>query len=110
MKENMVKRLMTSTKCNVCGRHYQAEDIGILGHEDELWFLTASCSACDVEYLVAAVIKGEREPRAATDLADVEIVWLEDGDAVTTDDLTDMRDFLEEFDGDFVQLFERGKD
>ena len=108
MKENVVKRLMTSTKCNVCGRHYQADDIGILGHEDELWFLTASCSVCDAEYLVAAVIKEEEsDPVAATDPANVEIVWLEDG--VTTEDLTDMRHFLEEFDGDFVQLFERGK-
>ncbi len=107
MKENLVRRLMTSTKCNVCGRHYQAEDIGILGHEDELWFLTASCSACDAEYLVAAVIKEERDLVAATDPAGVEIAWLEDG--ATTEDLTDMRHFLEEFDGDFVWLFERGK-
>ncbi|MBU2608432.1 MAG: hypothetical protein KKF26_03865 [Chloroflexi bacterium] len=109
MKENLVKRLMTSTKCNVCGRHYQAEDIGILGHEDELWFLTAACAACDAEYLVAAVIMEDRQPKALADLSDVEIVWLEDGDAVTVDDLADMRDFLRDFDGDFARLFGRGK-
>ena len=109
MKENLVKRLMTSTKCNACGRHYDDEDVSILGHEDELWLITVSCSACDAEYLVAAVIMEEGVPKATTDLADVEVVWLEGGDVVTAYDKADMHDFLKEFDGDFVQLFGRGK-
>lgn len=108
MRENLVKKLMASTKCAVCGWHYEAGGISVLGHEDDLWFLTVSCSACDTRYLVAAVVKDESVPEAVTDLTEAEMGRFEMAKVVTADDVLNMHDFLSSFDGDFPRLFERG--
>lgn len=108
MRENLVKKLMASTKCAVCGWHYEAGGISVLGHEDDLWFLTVSCSACDTRYLVAAVVKDESVPEAVTDLTEAKMGRFEMAKVVTADDVLNMHDFLSSFDGDFPRLFERG--
>ena len=41
LEENLIKKLMASMKCNVCGQHYEADNIEVLGHEENLWFLRA---------------------------------------------------------------------
>ncbi len=109
MKENLIKRLLTSVKCAVCGQHYQVDNIRILVHEEDLWFLKASCSACDTQCLVAAVIKEERVPEVVTDLTKAEGDSLESAAVVTADDVLAIRDFLRDFSGDFSQLFDQMK-
>ena len=105
MRENLVKRLMTSTECAVCGRHYRVDDVSVLGHEGALWFLTVSCSACDAQYLVAAVIGEEGVPEAVTDLTEAEQDRFERVRVVTADEVLNMHEFLRSFDGDFYRLF-----
>ena len=105
MRENLIKKLMTASKCTVCGEHYRVDDVSVLGHEDNLWFLTVSCSVCQAQYLVAAIIQEESTPEAVTDLIEAEqgnFDWVE---AVTADDVLNMHDFLTDFDGDFRRLF-----
>jgi len=108
MRENLVKMLMTSRKCTVCGRHYKVDDVSVLGHEDNLWFLTISCAACDTQYLVAAVIQEEGVREVVTELTEAEQEGLERVEVVTADDVLNMHDFLKGFDGDFSWLFGRG--
>ena len=84
------------------------DDVSVLGHEDELWFLTVSCSACDTQYLVAAIVKVDSVPEVVTDLTEAEMGRFESFKVVNADDVLNMHDFLSSFDGDFSQLFERG--
>lgn len=107
MRENLVKKLMAATKCAACGRSYRADDVSILGHEDDLWFVTVSCSACEARYLVAAVIREGSGPGVVTDPAEVERKIFRSVPAITTGDVLDMRGFLENFDGDFYRLFKQ---
>lgn len=108
MEEGLIKRLMASIKCGVCGQRYEVDNINVLGHQEDLWFLSASCPACHTRCLVAAVIREDRLPEVTTDLTKAELDRFRNVSRVTTDDVLDMHNFLKGFDGDFSQLFSQG--
>lgn len=110
MEDNLIKRLMTSIKCAVCGRHYEESQISVLGHQQDLWFLTASCAACHTRCLVAVVVKKDGIPEVVTDLTEEEMAKFWDVAAPTADDVLDMHGFLKGFDGDFGRLFDGESD
>ena len=104
VEESLIKRLMASMKCSVCGRCYEIDNISVLGYHQDLWFLRASCSACHTQCLVAAVIGEEREPEVITDLTEVELDRFRDANLLPADEMLDMHNFLKDFNGDFARL------
>jgi hypothetical protein len=94
-------------KCSVCGQRYESGNINVLGHQEDLWFLRVSCSACHTQYLVAAVVREGRAPEVITDLTEAELDKFMNAGRVTADEVIDMHNFLRNFDGDFSQLFSR---
>ena len=105
MEENFIKRLMASVKCSVCEQHYEPDNISVLGHQDKLWFLRTSCSACHTQYLVAAIIKEDKMPELVSDLTEAELDRFQNVGVPTADEMLDMHNFLKNFNGDFSQLF-----
>ena len=105
MEEGLIKRLMSSIKCSVCGQRYEVDNINVLGHHQDLWFLSVLCPACQARCLVAAVIKKGKVPEVTTDLTRAELDRFRNVSGVTTDDVLDMLNFLKGFDGDFSWLF-----
>jgi len=105
MEEKLIKRFMTSIKCGVCGQRYEVENVKVLGHQEDLWFLSIFCSACQAQCLVAAVIKEGKELKVITDLTEAERDRFNKMDKLTADEVLDMHRFLKGFDGDFSQLF-----
>ncbi len=103
MKENVIKRLMTSIKCDACGQHYEMYDVDIIGHREDMWFLKVRCSVCQTQNLVAAVIREGKMPE--TSLSGGERTDGYHSEALTADDVLSMRLFLADFDGNFSQLF-----
>ena len=108
MEESFIIRLIASIKCSVCGQPYDVDNITVLGRQEDLWFLSASCPACHTRCLVAAVIREGRLPEVTTDLTKAELDRFRNMSRVTTDDVLDMHNFLKGFDGDFSQLFSQG--
>ena len=108
MEEGIIKKLITSMKCSACGQCYEVGNIEILGHHEDLWFLSVFCPSCRSQYLVAAVVSAERVPEIITDLTGAELVRLRDAGRLTADEVLDMHSFLKEFDGDFSRLFGGG--
>jgi len=108
VEDNFIKRLMTSIKCSVCDQYYETDNISILGHQEDLWFLRVSCSACHSQYLVAAIIKEDGVPKLATDLTEAELDKFMNATVLTADEMLDMHKFLKDFNGDFAQLLTRG--
>ena len=106
-EESLIKKLMTSIKCASCGQAYELGNIDVLGHQEGLWFLKASCPACHSQALVAAVIEKSENPQIITELAESELDKFENMSPPTADDMLDMHDFLKDFDGDFFRLFRR---
>ncbi len=108
MEEGLIRRLIASVKCNVCGQHYEIDNIKVLNRHEDLWFLSVFCSACDTRCLVAAVIKQDRAPEVVTDLTEAELDKFRNMDRPTTDEALDMHSFLKGFDGNFSRLFSWG--
>ena len=105
VEEGLIKRLVASIKCRVCGWRYDAGDIDVIGHRDDLWFLRALCSICHTQCLVAAVIKGSKVPEVITDLSEAELDRFRGMGVLTADEVLDMHNFLEDFNGDFSRVF-----
>ena len=110
MDERFIKKLMATMKCGVCGQRYEGNNIRMLGHRDDLWFLSVYCTACRSQGLVAVVIKEGKSPEVITDLTEEEYAKFGEVDVVAADDVLDIHDFLKEFDGDFSHIFSKEKE
>ncbi len=105
MEEKLIKRFMTSIKCSVCGQRYEVDNVKVLGHQEDLWFLSVFCLACQTQCLVAAVVEEGRMPKVTTDFTEAELDKFKKMDKLTADEVLDMHSFLKSFNGDFSQLF-----
>ena len=105
MQEGFLKRFVSTMKCSVCGQRYELSSIKVLGHLEDLWFLSVFCPACHTKGFVAAVIKEGRLPEVVTDLTEADFARLRGVGKVEVDDVLDMHNFLKEFEGDFRRLF-----
>jgi len=104
MDDDLVKRLLTTLKCGLCGQRYDASHIQVLGHRGDLWFLSVLCPGCRSQGLVAAVIREGGTP-LITDLTPEEMERFALQSAPGADDILDLHRFLQDFDGDFHRLF-----
>ena len=107
MRENLIKKLISSIKCGSCGQHYEEDHIDIIEHSDELWFLRVFCPSCHVKSLVAAIIREDKKPEVITDLTEEELSSFKDMEAIGADEVLDMHNFLKDFKGNFPRLFRR---
>ena len=105
MIEDVIKGLMASLECDVCGECYGIDNIDILGHEEDLWFLMVICPACQTQCLITVVIREGGMPQVITDLTEVELDRFRKVGVLTADEVLDVHNFLKDFDGDFSQLF-----
>ena len=105
MNEHFIKKLLSTIKCSICGEHYEIDNVKVLGHQDNTWFLNAFCPACHSRALVAAVIKEGKSVNGVTDLSEAESAKISETSTISTDDILDIHGFLTDFDGDFTKLF-----
>ena len=105
MDDKFIKKILASMKCGMCGNHYASGNVNILGHKEDLYFLSVFCPSCKSQGLVAAVVKEGKAPEVLTELTTEEMKKL--SAPLSSDDLIDMHAFLSDFDGDFSSLFGR---
>jgi C4-type Zn-finger protein len=104
-KREIVKHLIASIPCAVCQHSYETDDVHIIDHYDEIWVTAVECSHCGTKGLVFAMIK-EEEPEIISDLMSQEWTRFREMPRIDADDLLDIHEFLKDFDGDFIGLFE----
>jgi hypothetical protein len=112
--ESLIRHLMETVRCSVCSAGYAYENVTVLGHQDELWFLTVTCPDCRTQGLIAALVRGEESthetPAAhapADGLRPAKPPMSEtppSGPPITEDDVADMREFLHTFRGDLAAV------
>ena len=105
VEEGTIKKLMASAKCSACGQGYETGNIDVLGHHEDLWFLSVFCPECGARYLVAAVVGEEKVSEVITDLTGAELKKFRGASGLTVNEVLDMHNFLNDFDGDFSGLF-----
>ncbi|MEK7872721.1 MAG: hypothetical protein AAB502_02540 [Chloroflexota bacterium] len=106
MDEGFFKRVMSQVSCASCGRRYEADDVHVLGHEEQTWFLRLVCGGCRSTGLVAALVNDEgKPPEIVTDLSAKELARLRELTPVSSDDVQSVRKALDDFRGDISKLF-----
>ena len=107
MDERFIKDLISTMKCGVCGRRYETANVDILGHRDDLWFLSVFCPQCHTQGLMAATIKKCKASEIVTDLTDEEYLRFANNPPVEADEVLEMYEFLENFKGNISTLLPR---
>ncbi len=105
MNERFIKKLLSNMECGICGQHYHSSNIKVLGHREDMWFLSVFCPNCQSQGLVAAVIKEGKMAEVTTDLTKAERSKFSAAPPLQADDVLDMHNFLKGFKGDFFTLF-----
>jgi len=117
--EKQIKRIVLDRmeRCTVCHRGFESDDVHILSRKSDMWMLMVSCSECHARNFVAAVIgDGDAEEAQLAlrrlgeehvrDRFEVEAeLQPEPSDPVSVDDVLEVHEFLQGFDGDFRSLF-----
>jgi hypothetical protein len=117
--EKQIKRIVLDRmeRCSVCHRGFEPDDVHVLSRKSDMWMLMVSCGECQARNFVAAVIGdgdaeeaqlalrrlGEEHVRARTGIEPEDEG--EPGEPVSVDDVIEIHQFLQGFDGDFKALF-----
>ena len=117
--EKQIKRIVLDRmeRCSVCHRGFEPDDVHVLSRKSDMWMLMVSCGECQARNFVAAVIGdgdaeeaqlalrrlGEEHVRARTDIEPEDEGMA--GEPVSVDDVIEVHQFLQGFDGDFKALF-----
>ena len=120
--DKQIKRIVLDRmeRCSVCHRDFEPDDVHVLSRKSDMWMLMVSCGECQARNFVAAVIGdgdaeeaqlalrklGEEHIRTSREIeteAPEELL-----DPVSIDDVLELHEFLQGFDGDFQALF-RGR-
>ena len=117
--EKQIKRIVLDRmeRCSVCHRGFEPDDVHVLSRKSDMWMLMVSCGECQARNFVAAVIGdgdaeeaqlalrrlGEEHVRTRTDIEPEDDGM--SGEPVSVDDVIEVHQFLQGFDGDFKALF-----
>ncbi len=117
--EKQIKRIVLDRmeRCSVCHRGFEPDDVHVLSRKSDMWMLMVSCGECQARNFVAALIgdgDAEEAQLALRRLGEEHVrtrssIEPEDegtpGEPVSVDDVIEIHQFLQGFDGDFKALF-----
>ena len=94
---NLLRQLINDNRCPNCKSKYTENDINIIGSLQNEVFMNATCNKCHSNTLINAVLGGYRKIRKHQGLGDT--------NPITSNEVIEIHQFLENFDGDFKKLF-----
>ncbi len=120
--ERQIKRIVLERmdRCSVCHRAFEPDDIHVISRKPDVWMMVVQCLDCHARNFVAALV-GDGDPTAAQmalrqlsaeqrgDLIDLEPEAAKPGTPVGVDDVVEMHEFLDTFDGNFKSLFSKSR-
>jgi hypothetical protein len=105
MEEEIIRQLLGSIKCGVCGQGFELANVNVMGKQDDVLFIQVVCSSCYTQCLVAVMLGERNTVKAVTDLGDAEFDKFINFGPVSSDEELEMHYFLNKFDGNFKGLF-----
>jgi len=104
-KREILRHLVASIPCAVCQHHYEADDVRIVDRRNDIWIVAVRCNHCGSKGLVLAMVREERT-EVVSDLTPEEWTRFQEMPQIDADDVLDVHEFLKDFEGDLVSLFE----
>jgi hypothetical protein len=120
-QENRIRRIVLERlgTCRVCHRQHEGGDVRVISQKPDMWMMVVECPDCHSRSFVAAVVDERQTEEARNDLrrlagehiardaeeAVTEVMTELNADPITEEDVAEMGQFLETFNGDFKSLF-----
>jgi DNA-directed RNA polymerase subunit RPC12/RpoP len=104
-KRRLVLKLVTRLRCIQCGQPFDPHDLALVDRQPDAWVLAIQCRQCGASSHVVVIMRSEPESELGVDLTPGELKIAEKWPPITSDDLLDVHQFLEEFSGDLNDLF-----
>ena len=96
-REDALRRHFAQQPCAKCHYRQAPETLLVLVRRDRTWMVMATCAQCHHRGLYVITMPAKKAVAPA-----------EAAGAVTKRDVIEMRGFLEQFNGDFLSLFDKG--
>lgn len=101
VSERLISQVVASTvaRCGACDQPFGEQAVSVVGHQEDLWFLSLVCDQCQARVLVAALVR-EPSPVSYGDKPSPKRA-----SRIDATDVLAVRQYLDRFDGDFQALF-----
>jgi len=104
-KRRLILRLVARLRCAECGQQYAAQDFSLVHRHRDVWVLATRCRHCGEACHVVVFMRLDAEPEPVVDLTAEEMKIAGQWPPITADDVLDVHELLQEFDGDLAELF-----
>jgi hypothetical protein len=100
-----IRHLIANVKCAVCQHQYEPGDIQIFERHAELWVLGVTCSECQTQGLIFAIIREvSADVVQSLESDEEEHSGLDTLPTIDKDEILDLHCLLRNFDGDMYDL------
>jgi len=106
-EERLIKRVIARFRCSHCNRQHVVENVDIMEKYDDAWVVGVACEGCEQPGMYIVSLRKDSSVDVVTDLTEEEMARFEASQKVAAEDVSAMKSFLDEFDGDFSQMFGR---
>ena len=103
-QERLFKQLLSTHRCSNCRHRFARDRFSVVAKHEKLWVVSARCSSCHMAQMFWVSLRHGIQ-LAPEELTSAERERLEALPALNSDDVLEMHEFLNEFDGDFRSLF-----
>ncbi len=103
-KRRLVLKLVTQLCCMECGEPYRLHDFALVDRKPDMWVLSIHCRHCNTSSHVVVYMRLQGD-KVVVDLTNDEVEVAAEWPPISADDVLDVHEFLQEFDGDFDELF-----
>lgn len=102
-----LRYLAENVRCASCGEAYHLEDLHVLGHQDEVWFVAVSCRKCETRGVIFAMVHEGELPAKwdwAEELTEEERERFAALPRIGVGEVLAIRRHLNDFQGDMYEL------
>jgi len=104
-QERLLKRLVSTFRCQICRHTFEGEQVRVAARHDQLWVVSVRCRRCRNQQVFWFALTDKDEQTMLRDLSEEEEQRFSTMDPVGSDDILDVHEFLQDFNGDFKGLF-----
>jgi hypothetical protein len=103
-QERLLKELVGTFRCQFCRRSFERDQVRVAARHEQLWIVSVRCSLCRNQQVFWVALKDNRS-ESGREISPEEEEYFSSLPPVGTDEILDIHQFLNDFNGDFTSLF-----
>jgi hypothetical protein len=104
-EERLIRRVIARFRCAQCHRQHSATDVAVMGRYEAVWIVGVDCDGCRQPDMFVVSMRRDSSYERITDLTEEEQDKFLAARSVDAKDVDHIRDFLQDFKGDFGRIF-----